>query len=71
MCSLCVRYKQGDDEIRGKLKERYEKHTLGKVKVRELKGESKVRSATGDLFANKSRKQFFYKSRLANFNLTF
>lgn len=44
MCSLCVTYKEGDDEIKVKLKERYEKHTLEKVKVRERKEESKVQS---------------------------
>lgn len=44
MCSLCLTYRQGDDETKIKLKDRYEKHNFEKMKLQELKEESKAQA---------------------------
>ncbi|KAG5872827.1 hypothetical protein JTB14_023907 [Gonioctena quinquepunctata] len=49
-CSLCITFKDGDDNTKLKLKDIYDKHNAEKIKVRELKNECKTRATIDKKF---------------------
>lgn len=83
-CSLCMSYKNGDEECKQKLKSEYESHITRKEKVRQMKEESKKKAqetnskvgcAVFDLqqvFSLPITKEsaVFYKRRLSVYNFT-
>ncbi|CAG9765876.1 unnamed protein product [Ceutorhynchus assimilis] len=74
-CSLCMTYKQGEEDVKEKLKDRYEKHRVEKNKEKALKENSEIACASFDLqqviYLPQSRESaLFYKRRLANYNFT-
>lgn len=45
-CSLCMTYTKGEETVKAKFKERYDKHIQQKNQVRVLKTKSKIQSKT-------------------------
>lgn len=83
LCSLCVSYREGNEDCKQRLLSRYNTHIAEKDKVREIKKTCKliakenfkIVSAVFDLqqvmYLPKSNDgQIFYKRRLANYNFT-
>lgn len=83
LCSLCVSYREGNEESKQRLLAKYNAHIAEKEKVREIKTackllakeNEKIVSAIFDLqqviYLPKSNDgQIFYKRRLANYNFT-
>ena len=83
-CSLCTTYREGSQSTKLELAERFQKHTQEKIKVRELKEDSKSRVVNDSTFLcasfdlqqviylpKSNESALFYKRRLANFNFTF
>ncbi|KAG5876383.1 hypothetical protein JTB14_022653 [Gonioctena quinquepunctata] len=83
-CSLCITFKDGDDNTKLKLKDIYDKHNAGKIKVRELKNECKTRATIdkkivcgsfdlqqGLHLPVSNESAIFYKRRLSNYNSTY
>lgn len=83
-CSLCLSYRNGDDEAKRNLEERYQRHLHEKKKIREIKeackdlsvkSNNEIVSAVFDLqqviyLPLLSDNKLFYKNRLSNFNFT-
>jgi hypothetical protein len=82
-CSLCISYRQGNDEMKLTLKEKYDKHILQKDTVRSIKEKCKKLAendnthlaAVFDLqqviyLPISNENALFYKNRLSNYNLT-
>lgn len=83
-CSLCLNYRQGDEEKKRKLREQYEKHIQEKEEVRKIKDEIKKKSESDNTILCgvfdleqvislpiSKESALFYKRRLSNYNLTF
>lgn len=83
MCSLCITYREGNEETKAKLKLKYENHIEEKIKVREIKEDLKCKSIRDPSIAVLSfdlqqvihlpisnENALFYKRRLANYNFT-
>ncbi|KAG5886831.1 hypothetical protein JTB14_005283 [Gonioctena quinquepunctata] len=83
-CSLCITFKDGDDNTKLKLKDIYYKHNAEKIKVRELKNECKTKATIDKKFVCRSfdlqqvlhlpvsnESAVFHKRRLSYYNLTY
>lgn len=83
LCSICESYRQGDEEAKIRLQERFEQHVAEKNKVREIKDNLKSAAevnknslvATFDLeqviyLPKSNRCEIFYKRRLSCYNFT-
>nr|CAH7753579.1 unnamed protein product [Callosobruchus chinensis]CAH7761330.1 unnamed protein product [Callosobruchus chinensis] len=83
LCSLCLTFREGDDQVKNSLKERFEKHQYEKEQARIIKKASKEKAiARNDLVSavfdlqqvihlpRSQESEVFYKQRLSFFNFT-